>query len=583
MKLKRPSFKSRKSVKKRKLRPSRKKIRKKATAAQKKRARIRKENIEATGERMELKPSQREGVDWLAANNHRGIIADSQGTGKTAMSLYALAENAHTLLPALVVCPASVTWNWRREAKQWIRCGVRVHVIEGMDDPFPKNIPHLTIVSWNTLHFRRNELIHHPYRTIIADEAHYAKNPESQRYKALSMIAKDKEFFWLLTATPLINRAHELGILKSLVGEPAPILRRFLSDVAPEVPPKSRVLLPVSMPESLQKEYDRAIEDFSGWLDDYLEKAIGGGLRAVEQAEKTMAAKHLAQVGYLRRILGRGKVPAVTAWVIGKVRQKESVVVYAEHRDVCNLFLEGLRKYKISHVRVDGSTTKMERQMAIDQFQEGSIKVFLGTRAAIEGINLYTARHLIFLERYFTPSHEEQAEDRIRRIGQTRETCIWYPFVENTYDERIRNIIEGKRGIVASCVGSEFISETEIQEVMTWWRRLAPIRKLVKPLHLEPMVSQRMPSLPDPRLVRGVLFGTGSWGMSLVLKSLRRRGFQILDTQTKEERVFVQTKSPAAFQRGSFQVVEIAPELSAIIGRPTNSDAERMRNYRRLY
>ena len=168
------------------------------------------------GVRPQLRPSQIEGIEFLEKNNYNAIIADSMGTGKTAQALVAVARNAKALMPTLVVCPSSVAWNWRREAYKWIRSSVRVHVIDGMKDVLPEKTPHITVVSWDLLHHRIEEIKQIKFKCVIADEAHYAKNPESLRTKAFQEIDTNHKI--LLTGTPLINNKQELNVLKCLIG-----------------------------------------------------------------------------------------------------------------------------------------------------------------------------------------------------------------------------------------------------------------------------------------------------------------------------------------------------------------------------
>ncbi len=89
-------------------------------------------------------------------------------------------------------------------------------------------------------------------------------------------------------------------------------------------------------------------------------------------------------------------------------KKKQPVVVFGEHQDILDLYTEGLRKLKIPLVRLDGKTGRLERQQAIDNFQNGKVDVFLGSRSAFEGITLVRATNLMFLERFYTPSAEDR-------------------------------------------------------------------------------------------------------------------------------------------------------------------------------
>ena len=440
-----------------------KKKNKKKKLTKKEKALLKEETMDI-GERPPLRPSQIEGIEFLEKNNFNAIVADSMGTGKTAQALVTLARNAKQLLPAIVVCPSSVAWNWRRESYKWIRSSVRVHVVDGMKDRIPKKTPHITIVSWDLLHHRIDELVLTKFKCIVADEAHYAKNPDSLRTKAFQQIETEHKI--LLTGTPLINNSQELNVLKCLIGtDNVPIIRRMLEDVAPDVPPKQRIVFPVEMEEKLQDEYDEISQDFEWWIETYLKKVFGERSDIAEKVEKAVENEYLTKISYLRRVVGRGKVPAMSYWAKSMIKKGNSIVIFGEHQDVLDYLCESLQKLRVPHVRVDGSTGRTERQIAIDSFQDGRIKCFIGSRACLEGITLTRATNLAFLERYFTPSAEEQAEDRIRRIGQTKPTKIWYFTAIDTIDERIQNIVSRKRRIIDKEIGIEDIEEIELSDV----------------------------------------------------------------------------------------------------------------------
>jgi len=538
------------------------------------------EELRILGDRPSLRPTQIEGIAFLKEHNYNAIIADSMGTGKTAQALCAVAQNAKNLFPCLVVCPSSVVWNWRREAYFWIRSNVRVHVIEGMEDKLPPETPHFTIVSWDLLHYRIEDIRKLPFKSLIADEAHYAKNPQSLRTQALMSL--DIPHKILMTGTPLINEKSELDTLKMIIGtQDPPMIRRLLEEVAPDVPPKTRIMMPVQADESLLLEYQEASKDFEYWIEAYLHKVYGAQRTIIrDKVDSALSQENLTKISYLRRIIGRAKIPACTHWAYKMTRSGNPVVIFGEHQDVLDLLCEGLRKMKIGHVRIDGSSGRAERQLAIDNFQRGAIDCFIGSRAAIEGITLTRATNLCFLERFYTPAAEEQAEDRIRRIGQTKPTKMWYMTVSDTIDQRIYDIVERKRKVVQKHIGSEDIEEKVLSRDYDYWVRMKPLHSLAKRLKDHPSVSAPLPKLPDPKYVRGILFGVESWSIPQILKGIRRKGFKMLSMDSKESRVFISTKVAEAFEKRSIRYVQVAPDLTCIVGRPVASDKHRMRNYR---
>ena len=534
-------------------------------------------------EKPRLRDFQKEGVEFIEQSGFRCLLADSQGTGKTVQALYTIGKNAKEVCPVLVICPSSVVWNWEKEAFKWLRHKLRCHIIEGMSDPFPEAMPHITVVSWDLLCHRVDDLCKYKWGMVVADEIHYAKNAEAKRTQAIHRILNTSQTdkVLIMSGTPLVNNEEEYQAVKDIAGGDPPIIRRVLEDVAPEIPPKTRLYLPVTMPQELQDEYDQAVAEFGDWLDEYLTRVYADPSEVSDRIDSTMKAENLIKIGYLRRIVARGKIPSACAWTYNMVKvKKEPVVVFGEHQDILDLYTEGLRKLKIRLVRLDGSTSRIERQQAIDNFQEGKVDVFLGSRSAFEGITLVRSTNLMFLERFYTPASEEQAEDRIRRIGQTKPTFIWYLTATGTIDERIEEIVERKRRIISRVVGQPEIASERLETVLDNWDRLKPLRTISKPLKVEPSISVPIPKTPEPKFLRGVLFNAENYALPQVQRAIRKRKNTIKEVEMKGEYTFIQTKAPEAFIRSTIKKIEVAPQFYVVVGKPA-SKSKRVQNYRK--
>jgi SNF2 family DNA or RNA helicase len=589
MKIKRPSLKkkpnaSRKDLKRTLRKAKRSKKKSKNTAKEKARRARHEKRIQALNtEKPKLRDFQKAGVEFIEQSDFRCLLADSQGTGKTVQALYAIGKNAIKVCPVLVICPSSVVWNWEKEAFKWLRHKLRCHVIEGMSDPFPAQLPHITVVSWDLLCHRVDDLCRYKWGMIVADEIHYAKNADAKRTQAIHKILETSqtEKILIMSGTPLVNNAEEYQAVKDIAGGDPPVLRRVLEDVAPEIPPKTRLYLPVTMPNDLQQEYEQAVVEFGDWLDEYLTQVYGDPIVVSDRIDSTMKAENLIKMGYLRRIVARGKIPSACAWTYNMVKKKKQpVVVFGEHQDILDLYTEGLRKLKIPLVRLDGKTGRLERQQAIDNFMAGKVDVFLGSRSAFEGITLVRSTNAMFLERFYTPSAEEQAEDRIRRIGQTKPTHIWYLTATNTIDERIEEIVERKRRIIARIVGQPEIATQHLTTVLDNWDRLKPLNSLSKPLKIEPSISAPVPKTPASKFLRGVLFNAENWSLPQIQRALRKRKHQIKDVEIKGAYTFIQTKPAENFIRSTIKKIEIAHEFFIVVGKPA-TNSKRVSNYRK--
>ena len=519
---------------------------------------------------LSLKPFQREDILALRKYNYRALIANSPGTGKTIICLAAVAQEAARLTPTVIVAPASVVTNWRREAQKWIP-GVKVHSITDTRSPIPRSA-NLYVISWSLLPVRYLELVGLRCKLIIADEAHAAKNEEALRTQALGILARRAPHLILLTGTPLINRPGEMDALRDLLGvpegQPIPMLRRLLEDVVPEIPPKTRSTLPITLRPKDATEYERAEEDFADWLEMELARRMSHG-EALAVAQRALAAEALVKTGYLRRLLGQAKVYAASDWIARAVRLGEPVVVFAEHREVIDRLQDILTRQRIGYVTIEGSVGRRDRQHAIDLFQAGKVPVFIGSKAASTGITLTRARHLLFVERFYTSAEEEQAEDRIRRIGQTQATTIWFLHATDTIDDRIATIIETKREMVRKAIGAADIAERDedaaVELIASWSTHAAsPFKGAETDLgHGKPL-----PPIPVPHDTCALVFKGPKWTAHNAKAWAILHGFRVDASPPTQSGsgLRVTTNPPAAFLPGKFYTTPVATDVHAILG-----------------
>ena len=171
--------------------------------------------VEPTGPPPDLRPFQRDGVDFLAEHNWRVLLADAPGCGKTPQVLVAMRENARILCPAVAVVPASVLRNWKREAVRWVP-GIRVQTLATQSDPLRRG-HHLTITTWDVAAARKDALLAYGFKLLIADEAHYVKNISSQRAKAMLKAVKRIPRVMYLTGTPSSTHGFMIFDIKETV------------------------------------------------------------------------------------------------------------------------------------------------------------------------------------------------------------------------------------------------------------------------------------------------------------------------------------------------------------------------------
>ena len=206
------------------------------------------------------------------------------------------------------------------------------------------------------------------------------------------------------------------------------------------------------------------------------------------------------------------------------------------------------------------------RQRAVEDFQRNRIPVFIGSKAAKEGLTLTAARHLIFVERYWTAAEEEQAEDRIRRIGQTSPTKIWFLHVPQTVDDRISAIIDRKRRIVRQAIGSATIAETPertVEMMIAEWSRHAgaPVMETTDLGRTAPL-----PPLPRSRDVYCVRFKGDRWNPENALHWCKMLGYRPMrSTPTKAGFEFL-LNTPDLFVPGTFTLFRVAQDIAMYAG-----------------
>ena len=405
----------------------------------------------------ELRNYQKEGVNWLIHRQrggiyHGGILADDMGLGKTIEALTAAKLlRSHLSCHVFVVCPVSLIENWQREAE---RVGVKIEIFSNHYRKIPQPVSSQYIA--------------------IADEAHYFQNPKSARTKKIKELVEHENCIasWLLTGTPIKNGSpinlfpllemcqHELAKDKSqyidrycapvhrqygkqsfwditgaahldeLSAETKDvILRRTKKECLKELPDKMRLYKAVELESKEKKAYSKKFKEL---LADYH--------RRVKLGEVDGAAEALVTLNYIRKLNSEHKVPTAIALVEELLEQGQQVVCFTEFVESAKALYKAFEQ--ISEL-LTGDTK--DRQGAVDRFQNGESKLFIGTtKAGGVGITLTAASNVILVDRPWTPGDAEQAEDRCYRLGQQNAVFVnWLRL--GVVDESIDNLLAEKQ------------------------------------------------------------------------------------------------------------------------------------------
>ncbi len=443
---------------------------------------------------MQLFPYQIKGAEFLACRG-RALLADEMGLGKSAQAI--AAAKAVGSCHVLVVCPASVVENWKREFKRfWPEFG------------------HYGVISYDKatrgIYTQLGDKVS-PVAdggTLILDEAHYLKNHKAKRTKAIfgekcdgvgGLVDRARCVF-MLTGTPTPNHPGELW----------PMLRAVLPDaISPRYSngigrPASSKMKPLSYwafvqrycrtrdngfgtqivggknldklkeaigPWVLRRKKDEVLKDLppirfdelplEGKIVDTDLQGVGAEqIRLVKIALEDYGVEGLREVAphvaQLRRLTGLAKVAPTVDWIKEQFEGGlKKLVVFAHHTDVLSQLRRAFDGKEYWPVLIDGSYTAAARQAMVDRFQtKDDCKIFFGQiQAAGTGITLTAASDLLFVESSWVPAENEQAAMRIHRIGQRNACLVRFATLAGSIDEQIQRAVMRKTQDIARLFG----------------------------------------------------------------------------------------------------------------------------------
>jgi SNF2 family DNA or RNA helicase len=438
--------------------------------------------ISESGERAEtagLYPFQVDGVDWLSKGTHR-LLADDMGLGKTVQTLMALPKECS----ALAVVPAAVKYNWMDEAKKW-RPDLDVFVANGRNnfrlpaknelvicnfDILPEYVEPVkktpTSKTWDVeVRWPSQQMKDHASKVIlIVDEAQRVKNYKTKRSKRVKGLAMSCGKVWALSGTPLENRPEDLfGTLESLQmqkmvfggwnrfvnvmngcrntwggyewGIPSRIvpelmrrvmLRRHRDEVLPDLPKKTYSTIKVDLPKHLQRTLDNMWNEYGDFIK-----------------EKNLPP--FEEFSSLRATLAESRIDTLLELVEEHEEDNIPIVVFSSHLAPLNAI--GDRE---GWAKITGETTAENRQKIVREFQAGHLKgVAVSIRAGGVGLTLTRAWKAIFVDLDWVPSANQQAEDRICRIGQESQKVEIVRLVsDHVLDEHVQDLIAWKMHLI---------------------------------------------------------------------------------------------------------------------------------------
>jgi SNF2 family DNA or RNA helicase len=430
-----------------------------------------------------LMPYQKAGVAY-AGSVGRCLIADQMGLGKTVEAIASL--EYRDAFPAIIVCPASLKENWKREINKWLPHRT-VNILSGKGNIANVDV---NIVNYDIIGRFVEPIMHLKPMGLVLDESHYVKTSKTKRTEAVRDIAKkvpQSGTVLLLSGTPVTNRPEELvsqleilGMLSRFGGKWAFLkrytnayhngfgwdtkgasnlnelnmklrqncyIRRTKDEVLKELPAKTRNVVHVEPSGKGYAEYRKAEGDLLAFLAE-------NGYRASDTAE------HLRRTTVLKRLAADAKMESVIEWIDSFLESCDRKLVVFAHNVAIVDYLAG----KYGNLRVSGQDSMEDRQHAVDSFQKDpkARVIVLNLQAGGVGLTLTAGSDVCFVQQGWTPGEHDQAEDRCHRIGQQNSVQAWYLIGVNTIDEDIYDLIDAKRAVVDAVTEGDEVQQASV-------------------------------------------------------------------------------------------------------------------------
>jgi len=426
-------------------------------------ARVQAFRLDESGMKAMLRSYQRFGAKYMLVQE-RTVIGDEMGLGKTVQAL-AVAAHLEASSPRshfLVVCPASITLNWLREIERKSR--LQPALLHGSNREYElarwMMQGGVAITSFSTLNAlelpihleRENKRV----RFLAVDEAHYVKNPDTQRRRAVEALMSYCDYSTYMTGTPLENRLGEFRSIIQLVSE----------DVSSRVPDQPTAF--AKLAERVAPVYlRRNQEDVLTELPERIEKEEWLDLTAADQAAYVQAVESRNYMA-MRKAVTIGKADSNSAKVsrvielIDEYKQMgRKVVIFSFFLGV----LDVLEKRLAVVGTIRGGVTPSARTATIDRFQNhpGHATLLSQVEAGGVGINLQAASVVILMEPQWKPSTEVQAIARAHRMGQTEHVIVHRMLARDSVDERIVALLAHKQAIFDASVRDSAVKDASTE------------------------------------------------------------------------------------------------------------------------
>ncbi len=454
----------------------------------------------------DLRLYQTTGYEWLCQLYEIGAgacLADDMGLGKTIQTIALLIYKAE-VGPSLIIAPASVVPNWESEINRFAPV-LNVHQLNSQNKkldikklgPFD-----VVIASYGIIIPRKDEIKKIEWNIISLDEAQFIKNRKTKRSETVMQLTSG--FKMATTGTPIENHLGELwnlfnfinpGLLGSNMtfqqkylipiekGDDKEaryhlqklikpfILRRRKSEVLQELPSKTEITLHVDLSEDEKAFYDayrlKAIQD----IEASAEEAGGQGNNMQVLAEITKLRQLSCNIKLIEpdTKIASSKLQLLQNVLEEILENNHQVLIFSQFVSHLSLIRESLDESGIKYQYLDGQTPIAKRKERVDAFQKGDGDVFLiSLKAGGTGLNLTAADYVIHMDPWWNPAVEDQASDRVHRIGQQRPVTIYRLVSKETIEEKIIKLHQNKRDLAKGLLeGTDKAGKVNIKELLS--------------------------------------------------------------------------------------------------------------------
>ncbi len=436
---------------------------------------------EIQGLNAQLYPYQVDGVGFLQviAQQEIGcILADEMGLGKTLQVIaLLLSERNRGCTPSLVVAPATIVENWRREIAQFApSLSVHVHAGPGRAGIAERLIPFDVVVTSFDTAIRDEPLLGSvEWNLLVLDEAQAIKNPDAQRTKAVKRLPRRVSL--AVTGTPVENRLDDLwsladfalpGLLGSVsefrasftddlndASRLSPIvspilLRRKVRDVAKDLPEKIEVPQAITMSPSLADAYE------SLRLSTLAEYGPAAGMVATGRLRMFCTHPSLVSKALGDPSLDVDKYIRLLELLTEIFESNQKALVFTTYQGMADLFMRNIpQRWPAGFFRfIDGRVPVTDRQPTVDHFYEfnGYGALFLNPKAAGAGLNITAANHVIHYNPEWNPALTDQASARAYRRKQKLPVTIHHLYYADSVEEVMLDRAQFKRGLATEAV-----------------------------------------------------------------------------------------------------------------------------------